>query len=232
MEKIISLLLITLTCALAFPIFQNENQEEANDEEFIESMYKKEIEEGDNAEEPIKTVKHHTAKKKHLYGHYGYGHGHISEPYGLGMGYPVAHVHEHGPIGIPVAHHGYGLHHGCGHGYGVHHGCGHGHAVMVSPGHGPPLPIKFPPPEHPVVHPHMGEYMPYPPGPFAMPLCVMDKDDDDKKKDDKKKDDKKEKDKKSKKQLIPCHYYGPPGAGWGAFTPGHTGAGWGAPYWY
>ena len=63
---------------------------------------------------------------------------------------------------------------------------------------------------------------------FKSALFILEKDDDEKKKDDKKK----EKGKKSKRQLIPCHYYGPPSAGWGAYRPGWTGAGWGAPYWY
>ncbi len=53
------------------------------------------------------------------------------------------------------------------------------------------------------------------------------------KNDDEEKEDKKEKGKKNRrKQMVPSHYYGPPSAGWGGFSPGHTGAGWGAPYWY
>ncbi len=177
MGKVI-LLLLSLVCVYAFPAIKEESADEAVNDEFIENMYRKEIEEGDNAEEPLeptKNTKHRNAKKKHLHGHFGAPFGHGFDSHGLGMDYPISHVHGiHGGIGHPIAHHGYGMHHG----HDFHDPIGH--PVVVSPGHGHELPIIFPHHDHhrhQHHHPHhMGYYHPeFMPMPYPMPMCVMGK---------------------------------------------------------
>ena len=196
-EMRVLLLLTACICVYALPLTNNQSEENTNDDEtYIQQMYKQEIEEGDNAEDPLHSKqqhhKHRTAKKKHLqhiaiglpshHGHgYGgsqglhHGYGGMGHGYG-GMGHGYGGIdHGYGGIG-----HGYG---GVGHGYGgMDHGYGgmdHGYGGMD---HGPigypigaELPI-LPQPhhDHGHHHHHHGHMMPHMPM-YPMPLCIVGK---------------------------------------------------------
>ena len=170
------LFLLVLACAHIYCLPLDKQEVDIETEEndpVITKMYAKEIEEGDNAEEPLgDEKKHHKANKKHLHGtligplHHGHGGHHV-------------------PIGLPIDEglHGYGhdMHHI---GYGaphIGHMGHHGHVTHRLPGHGSPLPIIFPHehrhPHHHHSHHHAAHfgYPEYMPLPYAMPMCVIGK---------------------------------------------------------
>ena len=167
----------------------NEKQEvdiETNEnDEMITKMYAKEIEDGDNAEEPLAMkTKHHKANKKYLHGH-NIHIGHHGQPIGL----PVHNLYSHGDahhFGHGHLGHGGLGHAGLGHldlGQAIHvHGGHGGHIGHHLPGHGPELPIIYPHGHHHnhhVLHhgSHFGhhhDYMPF--MPYPVPICIMGKD--------------------------------------------------------
>jgi len=218
-------IVLALVCFQIYGLALATNREEVNietneDDPSITKMYAKEIDDGDNAELPLEKGhhKHHKGNKKHFFGPI---HGRYHGGYHGGYHGAFHTLPHHVPIGLPV-NDGIGLPHCAGY----PHLCPHrGHHIRIADR---PSVIYVPGSHHGMHHPCMPGCMPLP---YPFPLCTIEKDDD-KKKDDKKDDKKKEKGKKSKRQLVPCHYYGPPGAGWGAFHPGWKGEGWGAPFWY
>ena len=195
-------IVFVLACfhVLAFTFAENiqeVNIETNEDDPLITKMYAKEIEDGDNAELPLRSGhhKHHKGHKKHGFLHGGY-HGGIHSGYhgGIHSGYHGGihggyhggihggyhgginggfhHNTHHVPLGLPVDD-GLGVPYGHGMPY-LHHGGHIGHHLPI--GHGPELPIiPIDNHHHNVHHGHFAHYPEYMPLPYALPMCVMGK---------------------------------------------------------